>query len=182
MLHNLGLKTSDIIQIAAIIVSTITSIVSIYIALKSLKQANQSIIDANKPYIVVYSDFIQVDSVRMNYLIIKNYGKSSAIIDSIKFSNDDFYTNPKRPFYNLSNCSIAPNQFYSCRVLYEKDPYVLFNVTIKYHDNINTYNDTFTINTEALAKQLVSLTTNNEQDPLEKTISTVAQEIIRRNF
>ncbi|MBS5885168.1 hypothetical protein [Clostridium sp.] len=176
------MTNSDTIQIISIIVSTIISIVSIYIAIKSLKQTNKSIIDANKSDVVIYSDYIQVHSSRMNYLIIKNFGKSSAVIDNIEFSNDNFYANANKPFYNLSKCSIAPNQVYSSRVKYKKDPYVSFDVTINYHDNMGSYSKTFPINTEAIAKQLVSLTTNNQQTELERTISTIGQELIRRNF
>ncbi len=175
------MNSSDIIGLISIAVGTITSIVSIYIAVKSLKQTNKSIIDANRSDVVVYSDYIQVDSKRMNYLIIKNFGRTSAVIDSVEFSNDDFYAKHK-PFYNLSNCSIAPNQSYSSRVLYKKNPYISFEVTIKYHDNIASYNKTFPINTEAIAKQLVNLTTSSNQGTLEKTISTIGQEFLRKNL
>jgi hypothetical protein len=178
----MGIKISDILQIIAIIASTLTSITSIVIALRSLKLTNKSILDSNRPYVVVYSDFMQISSTRMNYIIIKNYGKSSAIIDKITFSNDNFYAGDNRPFHNLTSCSIAPNQFYSTRVKYKKDPYISFDVQIEYHDRISTYKETFTINTEALAKQGVQLTTNNQQNELEKTISMSVQEIIRRNF
>lgn len=176
------MTNSDIIQIISIIASTITSIVSIFIAIKSLKQTNKSIIDSNKSDIAIYSDYIQVSSERMNYLIIKNFGKSSAIIDSIDFSNNDFYANTKEPFYNLSNCSIAPNQTYSSRVLYKKNPYISFDVTIKYHDNIGHYDKTFHINTEAIAKQLTGLVAFSNQSELEKTISTIGQELLRKNL
>lgn len=175
------MTTSDIIQIISIIVGTITSIVSIYIAVKSLKQANKSIIDANRSDVVIYSDYIQVNSQIMHYLIIKNFGRSSAVIDSIEFSNNNFYAINK-PFYNLSNCSIAPNQAYSSRVKYKNDPYISFEVTIQYHDSINNYSKTFSINTEAIAKQLVGLITSDDQGPLEKTISTIGQELLRKNL
>jgi len=176
------LTTSDIIQIIAIIASTFTSIVSIFIAVRSLKQTNDSIKDSNKSDVVIYSDYIQVDSERMNYLVIKNFGRSSAVIDNIEFSNDNFYANNTKPFYNLSKCSIAPNQVYSSRVIYKKDPYISFDVIIKYHDNIDSYDKTFNINTESIAKQLVGLTTFSNQSQLEKTISTIGQELIRRNL
>ncbi|MGL4571849.1 MAG: hypothetical protein ACRCVJ_12380 [Clostridium sp.] len=173
---------SDKIQLIAICVTTITSIVSIVIAVKSLKQTNKSILDANKLDISIYTDYIQVDSTRMNYLIVKNFGKSSAIIDSIEYSNDNFYANMDKPFYNLSNCSIAPNQSFSTRVLYKKNPYISFDIIIKYHDNIDSYTKVFSINTEAMARQIVALTTNSSQGELEKTISIIGQELIRKNM
>lgn len=176
------MSISDIIQIVAIIVSTVISIISICIAVKSLKQTNKSICDANKSDVVIYPDFIQVNSIRTNYLIIKNFGKSSAIIDSIDFSNNDFFENTYTPFYNLSKCSIAPNQTFSTIVDYKKYPYIPFDITIKYHDNLGSYEKFFSINTEAMAKQLVGLATSNNQDSLEKTISTIGQELIRKSF
>lgn len=174
--------TSDIIQIISIIVTTIISLISIIISVKTLRITNKSIQDSNRSYVFVYSDFMQISSERINYLVIKNTGHSSAIIDDIMFSNDNFYANKKRPFNNLKKCSIAPNQFYSTRILYHKTPYIPYSVTIQYHDSIGSYTETYEINTEAIAQQLVSLSNINTKSNLEKTISITAQEILRRNL
>lgn len=175
------LNESGILPFITTITNIFISLVSIYIAGKSLNLTTKSIQNANRPYVVAYSDFIQVESKRLNYLIIKNLGKSAATIDTIEFNNNEFYSNKNMPFLNLENCSIAPNQYYSSRVIYSK-PYKNFSVTITYHDNIKTYKETFEINTKAICKQLVSAYKIPNESNLEKIISITAQELIRHNF
>ncbi|MDZ4991906.1 hypothetical protein [Clostridium perfringens] len=176
-----NLQASDIIQLVTLLVTTITAITSIIISVKALKQTSKSIEDANRPYIVIYHDFIQVQSSRSNYLIIKNFGKSSAIIDSITYSNTDFYENKTLPFENLKKCSIAPGQTFITTIKLTKE-HINFDVTIKYHTNSNKFTETFSFNTKGLANQLVNVTTFSNQSELEKTISTAAVELIRKNL
>lgn len=170
-----------IAQNIATIISSIVAIISVLIALCALKQNSKIIREANKPYVVAYTDFIQVGGMRRNYLIIKNYGKSGAIIDSVSYSNQSFFENKEEPFKNLNKCSIAPNQTYSSTIFFSK-PYTSFDITIKYHDTLGKYKDVFSLNIDAIANQLAGSTTNNTQTDLEKTISCTAQEILRKNL
>ncbi|MDO4535742.1 MAG: hypothetical protein Q4B63_08050 [Clostridium perfringens] len=176
------LNESGILPFISTIASLLISLVSIFIAGKSLKLTTQSIQNANRPYVVAYSNFIQAADKRLTYLIIKNFGKSAAIIDSIEYSTTEFYTNENEPFLNLKKCSIAPNQFYSSRVFYSK-PRINFSVTITYHDNnMKPYKETYEINTEAILQQVTSFNTSSNQSELEKTLSRTAQELVRHNF
>lgn len=176
------LNESGILSFISTIASLLISFVSIIIAGKSLKLTTKSIQNAIRPYVVAYSDFIQADDARLTYLIIKNYGKSAAIIDSIEYNTNEFYTNENEPFINLKKCCIAPNQFYSSRVFYSK-PRISFTVTITYHDNnLKPYKETYEINTEAILQQMASFNTSSNQSELEKTISRTAQELIRHRF
>gem|GEM_PF-2216002 len=171
----------NIIQVISSISSTIISLVSVLIAVRALKQNNKIIREANKPYVVAYTDFIQVGSIRQTFLIIKNYGKTGATIDSISYSNVSFFAGKAEPFKYLTNCFIAPNQTYSSQMFFAK-PYISFNVTIKCHDIFGKYQNSFSFNTEGIANQLAGATTNNLQSKLERTISTTAQEMLRKNL
>lgn len=87
------LGASDIIEIVSIITSTLLSVISLWIAVKSLKQSQKSIEiaelsieESNRPYVVVYRDFIQVLNTAHEYLVIKNFGNTGATIDSLEIS------------------------------------------------------------------------------------------------
>ena len=61
------LTVSDVIEIVSIITGALLSIISLWIAVKSLKQSQKSIElaelsieESNRPYVVVYRDFVQV--------------------------------------------------------------------------------------------------------------------------
>lgn len=66
---------SDWIHVAAINISSLISIISIIIAVKSLQTTKKSMEDANKPYIACYIDMVEVGHFQ-KYLIIKNFGRT----------------------------------------------------------------------------------------------------------
>lgn len=85
---------SDIINIISIIASTSVSIISIYYSHKAVKiasEANKLTADiteeANRPVIVAYLDTIEINDFH-KYLVIKNFGNTSATILDLKFSKD----------------------------------------------------------------------------------------------
>lgn len=103
---NWELNLSDFIGI-------LVSIVAIIISVISLKQSENSIIQANRPYVVVYRDYIQVLDAVHELIIIKNFGKSGAVIDSLTFQpeyKDRISGFGKNVFSNINNTFIAPNQ------------------------------------------------------------------------
>ncbi|MBO3073342.1 hypothetical protein [Staphylococcus xylosus] len=95
------------------LIGVIVSVVAICISVKSLKQSEYSIVQANRPYVVVYREYIQVLDAVHELIVIKNFGKSGAIIDSITFSpeyKDRVNGFNKNLFRNINNTFIAPNQ------------------------------------------------------------------------
>src|SRR5699024_12699104 len=68
------------------IVGVIVAIVALGISVASLIQNQKSIERANRPYVVVYLDILQLLSTRNKFIIVKNFGKTGAIINSLTFS------------------------------------------------------------------------------------------------
>jgi len=161
------LEVSDQIQIISIIATIIISLVSIWIAVSTLKQTNKITEEANRPYIVVYLETIQVTSSFIQYLVVKNFGNTGAMIDSISYEPEFKNKYDLRPFEEFKNHFIAPNQSITCVCGFEFpcEP-IIFR--INYHQDKNFYSESFTINPNALAKLINSRASNSKMSELEK--------------
>lgn len=145
---NLTFTTSDIIQLFGIIASLISSIVAIIISLKTLKQNSKMIEESTKPSIQIYPVHIG----RISYIIIKNFGQSTAYIDEIfcnhKFSkeetlNRDFGENI---FDLISGAILSPGYSIKCPLVAQEVSSIQFNFKIKYHSTCKNYEETFCFN------------------------------------
>lgn len=143
------LTTSDVIQIAGIFASLITSIVAIVISLISMRQNSKMIEESTRPYIVVYTRTTNFQSPEY-YFIVKNFGQTGALVTSFECDFDFSqcsYSQTNIPFQHFSNTYIAPNQSYICNV----DPIKLFknpqdmHFSVSYSAGNKKYSDTFTI-------------------------------------
>ncbi|MGP1608644.1 MAG: hypothetical protein ACTTGJ_02220 [Clostridium sp.] len=97
------------IELIFSLVTALTSIIAIIISIATLKQSSKNIFEASKANIVFYVDY---DITNLNaYLVLKNFGNSSALIKSITYS-DDFPLRVKKvkQLKNFSNYVLAPNQ------------------------------------------------------------------------
>lgn len=93
------------------IITAATSIIAIVISVRSLKATKRSIEDANRPYVVAYLNWEWLDLNLREYLVIKNFGKSGAIIRNITFSEPWKNSQNQQPiFNNMDGYFIAPNQ------------------------------------------------------------------------
>ncbi|MRG86714.1 hypothetical protein [Salinibacillus xinjiangensis] len=177
------MNISDLIGIAV-------SIIAVVISVLSLKQTQRSIEQANRPYIVVYRDYIQVLSTVQEYIIIKNFGKTGAVIDSLEFSPNYKNWRGNDTYENISNTFIAPGQSIST-VTYldafgkrneDEERNGRTRVTISYHNGKNKYQETSIFN-EELSKDIAFAKTNpTKSDTIEKVISKVTQELLRRGL
>ena len=144
----LEFTVSDWLQLFGIITSLITSIVAIYISIKTLKQNNKMIEDSTRPVIHVYSKY--VDSIL--YIIIKNLGQSVAYIDAIE---TDFYIAKNsnmvdgNPFSKLINATIPPNSSRICPLVSHSLEKRKFNFKISYHSTTNNYDESFFVDGDA---------------------------------
>lgn len=184
---------SDIIQIISIVASTGLGIISLFIAIKSLKQSQRSIElteetihEANRPYVVVYVDYIQVLSSVHEYIIVKNFGNTGAVIDSITFSPEIFDDiRHDKIFSNLTNHFIAPNQSIStvsaANVMSREDLNKII-VNLKYHDKTQSYEDTFYFNDKILHDLKFTKSNPSKNKTLEEVITKSTEEILRRNL
>jgi len=110
------------------------SLISIIIAVKTLKTTQKSIEDANKPYISCYIDMNEVGHFK-KYFIIKNFGKTPATILDIQFSETIKGLGRKGKVDSLKGSLIAPNQKFITNLSVEEK--TNFSVTITYQDMQN---------------------------------------------
>jgi len=171
-----NITNSDFIQLVSILISSLIAIISIVISVLTLRQTNKITQEANRPYVVVYLETISVTGTPMLYLVLKNFGKSGAVIDSITYSPKYKSKFEREPFISMLNYFIAPNQ--SVTTAYSNEDNSAVTFTIKYHDNRKSYIDSFEINQNAIRECLLIKTHNTGMD-LEKSISYAFQELIR---
>ncbi|PLC18144.1 hypothetical protein BV582_04960 [Bacillus paralicheniformis] len=177
---------SDIIQIVSIFSTSIISIISIFIAVKSLKLTQKSIEDANRPYIVVYRDYIQVLANIHEYIVIKNFGKSGATIESLTFEPNYLDASRNKPiFKNIKNTFIAPGQSIVTPTglhAFENNRKGVIVATINYRDNIRTYSEKMTLNEEILNDIAFTKSKPSKNESIQTVIAKAAQEFLRKNL
>lgn len=174
----LKLESSDKIQIISIVSTTMISIISVIISVLTLRQTNKITKEANRPYLAIYQETIQVTSTLISFLVVKNFGTTGAVIDSISYEPDFTQKYNSRPFLNLTNHFIAPNQSLTTACEFLK-PYKPVTFTVKYHNGKTSYKESFIINPEANAKLTYAKSTPGNSTNLEKIIAHSAQELIR---
>lgn len=81
------MSTKEIIEVGLALIGLIVSFVAIWQSHKSIKLTEQSIRDANRPYIGVSIE--SIDTVYLEkFIVFKNYGNSSAKLTSLKFKSE----------------------------------------------------------------------------------------------
>ena len=184
---------SDKIQIITSIISSIATFISIVIAVQSLKKSQKaiklteiSIEEANRPYIVAYTDLVQVSSTIHEYLIIKNFGKTGATITSFQINppyEKDYKQGQSGGFNDLKNTFLAPNQSLTTILyanFYNKDRKGITNISITYKTNQKEYKDNFIINEDI--NYTFSKVDPPKTKPLNQIITRAAEELIRKNL
>ena len=176
------MNIDSIISAISVIISAVTAITSLIIANKTLKATYHSIDEANRPYVVAYVDSIFVTTHRNDYLIIKNFGKSGAVIDSVTVpSNYHLYGITNDFISSLKNCFIAPNQsFMSSFTTMHRDGISTFK--IKYHDGQKSYEDTFSFNEMICRSCVFSKSEPKEATSLEKAFYHCTEEFLRKDL
>lgn len=146
------ISVSDKIQIISIICTSALSIIAIIISILTLVQNNKMIFESNKPYLSIFSKVINFSSPYL-YLVLKNFGNSGATIIDIKYDNVLLSYLERKPFSNMKNVFIAPNQSFVYPLNFDKDldKTINFQIHYKYLNkdyfencvvNLNHYKDT----------------------------------------
>ncbi|WP_258956444.1 hypothetical protein [Enterococcus malodoratus] len=188
------LSVSDLIQLVSIIISALLTIVSLVISVRALKQSQKSIelteksiLDSNRPYIVIYRDYIQVSSTVHEYVIVKNFGNTGAVIDDISFSPillDDI--RGKKVFEHIAGIFIAPGQSISTvssvNVFKREKDLPDTSISIAYHDDIKKYENRYSFSDNILHDILVSKTNPSKNKSVQQIMTTVSEEILRRQL
>ena len=167
-----------ILQVVAILASTVTSIVSIIISVISVRKTTKANIEAKRAYVVFY-----IEKYRTNFchtIILKNFGKTSANIIEIsinpKLDYSDMGINNLTPFWNNKNIYIAPYQSIQSLFDFRKCPNKKFDVKIKYETLGKTYTDTFNIDLSYSKSVMTSNPRiNSVQDALTKINESIRE-------
>lgn len=174
------------LSITSTIVGMIVSIIAVIVSVLSLKQTQHSIEAANRPYVVVYRDYIQILNNVQEYIIIKNFGKTGAIIDSLNCnpSYKNTVTN-KNVFENIGDTFIAPGQSISTvtsiNALKEERRGVT-EININYHANKKHYQETINLNGELKSDLIFSKTNPSKNKGVEEIIIKATQETLRKKL
>lgn len=178
------LTTSDIIEIISIIFSLITSIVAIFISIKTLKQNSEMIEESTRPYIVVYARTTNFQSSSY-YLVLKNFGQTGATITSLECDCDlsqYSYKVEHVPFKHFSNTFVAPGQSFVCSInpiKFFKNPQEL-HFFIEYESHSKTYADSFTINPKADSDLIQTRAATKDQEL--RSISYTLQDLVEKHL
>lgn len=150
-----SLTPSDWIQLTGIIISTITSIVTFVISTFALWQNSKMIEDSSRPVISVYTQRIIYNNKASLYLVIKNFGHSTAYMTKFwtdtDFSKSYGFNAPRNYLEDLNHCIIAPGQSRICYLDYTSIPESV-RFSLSYHSNSKKgkiYSEDFTIDLKA---------------------------------
>lgn len=140
---------SDWLTLIGIIASLITSIVAIWISIKTLNQNNKMIEDSSRPVISIYSRYLDGKL----YIITKNFGNSSCTIDYIhsdmNITEEESQIIRGNPFAKAKGATLPPNGQMICTFIPHKLKTRKFNFDIKYHSTSHEYTDRFYLDCDA---------------------------------
>lgn len=172
------LTVSDIIEIVGIIASLMTSIVAIVISIKALKQNSKMIEESTRPYVSIYFQPL----FDTDYLILKNFGNSTAKITSFH-TNVDFHicleNDTHLPFSHICNTYLHPGErilspIDNVHKLYKKYDFLKFDIC--YKSSGKSYTEHIEINMCSLADH-ASIRTTVKPENAEKIIAETLQDI-----
>lgn len=147
------LTVSDVIEICGIIASLITSIVAIVISVKTLRQNSKMIEESTRPYVSIYIGNTYFSTVNV-YLIIKNFGSSSAVINGFETDIDltpYAYDENRVPFTNIIGTTLCPGESMQYPIKLENAPDSLktLKISLKYRSDTHQYNEDICLNLSA---------------------------------
>lgn len=167
-------------EIITTIVSALVGIISVCIAIYTLKQNSKMIEESTRPYVVIYLANANFQNSSL-YLVVKNFGQTGATIKSFQSSLDlSTISHDGRPlFKGIENSFIAPKQSYKTAIDISKlpeDKEVEF--TISYSSKAKAYNERFKINLNSF-HNILSSRASTEHKEL-KIISYTLQDLVER--
>ena len=148
------LTPSDIIQIIGIICTLTASIVAIVISLADLKQNSKMVESSSRPYIGIYGLSTYM-GFRQYYIIIKNFGQSSATIESLTYDFDISRISKHKdcePFSHIDGTSIMPGQAYRAAIDFDKiaaNNLECIHFSVKYSSGTHVYKDDICLKIDA---------------------------------
>lgn len=142
------MSCSDIINIVSISISSILAIIAIIISVKTLKQSNKAIIESSRGNIVFY---IETPLGGNQYLVIKNFGNSSATLKGININPEitfakSTFDSTNKLITEYSNILLAPGQAIKSWFPFDDYPDKEFKIALSYETLGKTYSESYTLN------------------------------------
>lgn len=186
MLQRLGKEMSNlemmsikaIIELGLALVGLIVSFVAIWQSRKSIKLTEQSIRDANRPYVGISIE--SIDTVYFEkFIVFKNHGNSSAKLKSLEFKNDtsnlDFIKNNMQ---SLVGGTIMPGLKFTSSIDSEFKNLIQIEICYEGLDKV-TYSEVFNIKTDMSSDLLWERHTLSSDDKVATAIKLGAQSIAK---
>lgn len=171
------MKTSDVIQIIAICVSLLVSMISILQTNKSIKLTEKSIKDANRPYLSIYSETI--DTIYFSkHLVLKNFGNTSAKILNINVEGIPTNLKKEIDFSSLVGGTIAPKQKFTTSIDDDFDKTIYFEVTYQ-ELNGDIHKENFTVKTDMTNTLLWTTLTESKDSSEASAIKKATHALIK---
>lgn len=164
-------------------IQSITSIVAVIIAICTLRQTSKQIEESTRPYLTVYQTRINLGEIR-NILVLKNFGKSAAKINSIEYDKKLLklsYFENFEPFKSTVGTTIAPGQSFKCEIKpsINKDFEVVFDISYTSLSS-KEYNEKITLKLDSNRQNIQQRI--DLKDPKLNKVFYAMQEIIEQNL
>lgn len=178
------MDTATIVNIILCILSFILAVISVITVVITLRQNSKMIEESTRPYISIYFGETYFQQMTA-YLIIKNYGASSTIIN--KFSCDfDLskcaYDSNIVPFAHIIGTNLSPGEKIIYPIDFRKlpDDHKLnkLNFHVEYSSSVKSYENTISLNLAAYFDVLHLRANTKGQEA--KTISFALQDIAEK--
>lgn len=178
------MEISDWINLSLSVASFLLALVSVITVVLTLRQNNKMIENSSRAYITVYGAITNFQNP-LYYLILKNFGSSSAKITKFKPNFDLSLLVDKgkpTPFLHIVGTNIAPSQSFAASIIYKNlsKELKIISFEIEYISNNKTYNEVATINLEAYGELPIkrASTEGKESKIISYTIQDIAEKML----
>lgn len=176
---------SLIVNICLSISSFLLAVMSVIILIVTIRQNNRMPENESRAYLSIYGDTTNYHGVNF-YLILKNFGKSSAMITSLECDTDlspFSYMEKLVPFSHIVNTSVVPGQSFKCSLqqvpLFRSGiPSITFKLS--YESNEKKYDDVCCISLQAYTGLIITnaSTKNQEIDIIARTLQDINRRLL----
>ena len=179
------MNNAEIINLGVGVCTAVTAVISVIISVLTLRQNNKMIKNNSRPYIAVSFQTTNFQELKL-YLVVKNYGTSGAIIESLVFSESLEVWGIKPsvpPFEYIKNTFIAPNQSIACPIdtkIFKEKKIDCIYASISYSDGINKYAEKYPLNYIVYGKN-PSVRDNSKEKEL-TIISYTLQDMVEKQL
>ncbi len=178
------MDTATIVNIILCILSFVLAVISVVTVVITLRQNSKMIEESTRPYISIYLGETYFQQT-ITYLIIKNYGTSSAIINDFSCDFDlskCAHNSDIVPFAHIIGSNLSPGE----KIVYPIDIQKLsndpkankLNFLIEYNSSVKSYKDSIPLNLAAHFDVLHLRASTKGQEV--KTISFALQDIAEK--